>query len=108
MMQRITTTIKRKWLDQIVAGTKKVEYREIKPYWEKRLSRITKPFELRLINGMDKKAPEATVLIDKISFALQASLPGHEMSMAYCLHIKKILNTKNIKMKTKKRVLGWK
>jgi hypothetical protein len=30
---RITTTIEREWLAQIIAGTKKIEYREMKPYW---------------------------------------------------------------------------
>jgi hypothetical protein len=29
---RITTTIEREWLAQIVAGTKKIEYRQIKPH----------------------------------------------------------------------------
>jgi hypothetical protein len=28
---RLTTTIKRQWLAEIIAGTKKIEYREIKP-----------------------------------------------------------------------------
>lgn len=27
----------KKWFDQILAGTKKIEYRDIKPYWTKRL-----------------------------------------------------------------------
>ena len=34
---RITTTIKRQWLAEIIEGTKRIEYREIKPYWTKRL-----------------------------------------------------------------------
>ena len=29
---RMTTTIERDWLAQIIAGTKKIEYRQIKPY----------------------------------------------------------------------------
>ena len=29
--------IKKKWFDLIKSGEKKVEYREVKPYWEKRL-----------------------------------------------------------------------
>jgi hypothetical protein len=33
---RITTTIEREWLAEIIAGTKKIEYRQIKPYWTKR------------------------------------------------------------------------
>ncbi len=30
-------TLMKEWFDQILAGTKKIEYREIKPYWTKRL-----------------------------------------------------------------------
>lgn len=30
-------TLMKKWFDQILEGTKKIEYREIKPYWTKRL-----------------------------------------------------------------------
>jgi len=66
-VKRITTTIKRKWLDEILAGTKKVEYREIKPYWTKRLEGIECPFELRLINCCKKDAVKVVVRIDKIT-----------------------------------------
>lgn len=45
---RITTTIEREWLAEIIAGTKKLEYRQIKPYWTKRFERVSVPFELRL------------------------------------------------------------
>src|SRR5438552_3161285 len=60
---RITTTIEREWLAQIIAGTKKVEYRQIKPYWTKRFEKVTVPFELRLLNGMIPPVPEVTFLI---------------------------------------------
>ena len=30
-------TLKKQWFDMIASGVKKEEYREIKPYWEKRL-----------------------------------------------------------------------
>jgi len=60
VIETITTTIKRQWLREIVAGRKKIEYREIKPYWVRRLSAIETPFALRLINGMQAKAPEVT------------------------------------------------
>lgn len=30
-------TLKKKWFDEILKGNKKVEYREKKPYWKKRL-----------------------------------------------------------------------
>jgi len=80
---RITTTIKRQWLAEIIAGTKKIEYRGIKPYWTKRLKSVTTPFELRLINGMTPPTPEVTVLIHKVTTNRRAG--------EYELHIKKIL-----------------
>jgi hypothetical protein len=32
----LTLPIKKKWYDMILSGEKKEEYREIKPYWDKR------------------------------------------------------------------------
>ncbi len=38
MTERILhLTLMKKWFDQILEGAKKIEYREIKPYWTKRL-----------------------------------------------------------------------
>lgn len=103
-MKRITTTIQRIWLDKIVEGTKKREYREIKPYWTDRLiqpggTTIPVPFELRMINGMKKDAPEVTVLIDKIDIGPQDSDGGNSPEDVYRLHIAKILNIKNVTAK---------
>ena len=36
-MKILNLTLKKKWFDEILAGTKNTEYREIKPYWTKRL-----------------------------------------------------------------------
>lgn len=80
---RLTTTIERKWLAQIIAGTKRIEYRAIKPYWTKRLERIEMPFELRLINGMNPPMPEVTVLIHKVTV--------DRRNRVYKLHISKVL-----------------
>jgi hypothetical protein len=65
-MDKITTTIKREWLREIAAGRKRIEYREIKPYWTRRLGEAEAPFLLRLINGMQSKAPEVTVLVKRL------------------------------------------
>ena len=65
-MQTVTTTIKREWFRQIVAHHKTVEYRELKPYWTKRLSGIQVPFRLRLINGMRSDSPRLTVTVLKV------------------------------------------
>jgi hypothetical protein len=51
---RITATIEREWLAEIIAGTKKIEYRKVKPYWTKRFEKVSVPFELRLLNGYPK------------------------------------------------------
>ena len=87
-MQRLTTTIKRRFLAEIIEGTKNIEYREIKPYWTRRFQKVSVPFELRMINGMSKTAPEVTVRIDKIT-------KGKEWE----LHIGIILNYRNWPMK---------
>lgn len=63
-------TLKKKWFDLIKSGEKKVEYREIKPYWEKRLCEIItiyntgrrdylpKTFDkIRFRNGYSKNCP---------------------------------------------------
>jgi hypothetical protein len=65
-MDKITTTIKRQWLREIAAGRKRIEYREIKPYWTHRFSRVDTPFLLRLINGMGARTPELTVIVRRI------------------------------------------
>ena len=84
---KITTTIKRQWLSEIIEGVKRIEYRQIKPYWTKRLRDISLPFELRLINGMNPPVPEVTVLIRKVTMARREGV--------YELHIKKVLAFKH-------------
>jgi len=84
---RITTTIEREWLAQIITGSKKIEYRQIKPYWTRRFAKVSVPFELRLRNGMNPPVPEVTVLIHKITKDRRAG--------EYQLHIKKVLGFKH-------------
>ena len=47
-MKTLTLPLKRKWFDMIKAGIKKEEYRDIKPYYEKRL---LEPFSSRLFRN---------------------------------------------------------
>jgi len=55
----------KEWFDQILAGTKKTEYREIKPYWTKRLlDENGKPKHYDIIefrNGYSKDARKMRV-----------------------------------------------
>ena len=87
-VKRITTTIKREFLAEIVAGSKTTEYRDLKPYWAKRLEKVAPPpFEMRLINGMRKRNPEVTVLIDRVTVS--------RANGRYQLHIAKVLRYLN-------------
>jgi len=55
-MKVLHLTLKKKWFDMIMSGEKKEEYREIKPYWIKRL--VSKDFDtIRFRNGYGKDAP---------------------------------------------------
>lgn len=86
-LPRITTTIERRWLSDIIARKKFIEYRESKPYWRRKLAVIARPFELRLINGMRSFAPEVTVLIRKVTES-----KAHK---EFRLHIGRVLGWKN-------------
>jgi len=53
-------TLKKKWFDMIAFGVKKEEYREMKPYWHKRL--LNKGYDvIRFRNGYAKDSPTLTV-----------------------------------------------
>ena len=86
-MDVITTTIERQWLAEIVAGTKRIEYREIKPYWTKRLKRVRVPFKLVLRNGMNPPVPVLMVRIDRVTPSPRRS----PHTGTYALHIGRIL-----------------
>lgn len=54
-MKILHMTLKKKWFDMILSGEKTEEYREIKPYWTKRLS---KKYDIvRFRNGYNKDSP---------------------------------------------------
>jgi hypothetical protein len=64
-MKVLHLTLKKKWFDMIASGEKKEEYREMKPYWQKRLvkdgywhSQRVKDFDIiRFRLGYAKNAP---------------------------------------------------
>ncbi|WP_454974060.1 ASCH domain-containing protein [Capnocytophaga gingivalis] len=89
-------TLKKNWFDLILSGEKKEEYREIKPYWEKRL--IGKKYD-RIIfrNGYRKNAPQFTMKLKSITQGTGKSEWGAEEGKIYfVLSLGEIINTKNI------------
>jgi len=69
-MKILHLTLKKKWFDMIASGEKKEEYREIKPYWIKRMHFDiwnTKPFDyIEFKNGYGKNAPKIRLECNKI------------------------------------------
>jgi len=64
-MNILHLTLMKKWFDQILTGIKRVEYREIKPYWTTRLlDKNGKPKQYDIIefrNGYSKDARKMKV-----------------------------------------------
>jgi hypothetical protein len=62
-------TLKKKWFDMIASGEKREEYREMKPYWHKRL--LGKGYDvIHFRNGYDKTAPVMVVELVEINSSL--------------------------------------
>lgn len=95
-MDKVTTIIRREYLRDIAAKRKRIEYREIKEYWEKRLNVAKPPFLLRLINGMSKTAPEVTVVVRKVV----RSKAKHRFE----LHLGKIIEVRNWDLKRERPI----
>ena len=82
-------TLKKKWFDEILSGKKKVEYREIKPYWQIRLiDNKGIPIDYKKIvfkNGYGKNVPIMVV-----------EYLGLNISDKYEIQLGKILETFNL------------
>jgi hypothetical protein len=88
-MDTITTTLEREFFARIVDGSKRIEYREIKPYWTSRLSKVKTPFRLVLRNGMNRPVPVLTVRIDRI--VPNPKRKRRKRKDSYALHIGRVL-----------------
>jgi hypothetical protein len=99
-MDTITTTLKREFFANIVDLSKRIEYREIKPYWTKRLSQVKIPFRLVLRNGMSPPVPVLTVRIDRIM--PNPRRKGRKRKGSYALHIGRVLKVEHWDRKKRK------
>lgn len=67
MKKILHLTLKKKWFDLIASGQKKIEYREYKPYWIRRL--VHQGFtEVWFKNGYSKNAPFLKIALLRILF----------------------------------------
>ena len=91
-MQTITTVLKRQFFAEIVAKKKRVEYRDIKRTWTKRLRAVTVPFRLVLRNGMLPPVPVVTVRIDRV---VPNPWRTKKRSGSYALYLGKVLKVEH-------------
>lgn len=62
-------TLKKKWFDMIKSGEKREEYREMKPYWNRRL--LNRGYDyIHFRNGYSKNAPFFIVELLSINSSL--------------------------------------
>ena len=74
----------KKWFDEILQGTKKIEYREVKPYYDKLLKKDYS--EVKFVNGYGGNRPYLIIEIIKIT-------KGKEY---YQIHLGSIIETGNL------------
>ena len=89
-MNILHLTLKKKWFDMILAGVKPEEYREIKPYWNKRLNK--KYDAICFKNGYAKDAPQFTIelkeILNGLGIIAWGAPPGQ---VVYILRLGKIM-----------------
>jgi len=97
VMRVLHLTLKRKWFDMIASGQKREEYREMKPYWHKRLMCAKGKFDaIRFRNGYSRDARAMTVELRELRSGLGIVEWGApEGQEVYILCLGEILQTHN-------------
>jgi hypothetical protein len=94
-MEILHLTLKKKWFDMILSGHKKEEYREIKPYWIKRL--CNKEYDvIKFRNGYGKKSPVIIVNLLEIVRGYGYTHLGAPEKVVFILKLGGILETFNL------------
>lgn len=82
-------TLKKKWFDMIASGEKREEYRELKPYWHKRLNKQYDAIRFR--NGYSKNSPAMLVELREVWTGLGIVEWGAPYKAVYILKLGRIL-----------------
>ncbi len=89
-MKILHLTLKKKWFNLIKFSVKMEEYREIKPYWNKRLNKKYDAILFR--NGYSKDSPKMLVELKSITCDFGLTMWGApESKKVYILRLGKIL-----------------
>lgn len=95
-MKTLNLTLKKKWFQMILSGEKREEYREIKPYWEKRLDNGVVYDIIEFRNGYTKNAP--TIVIHCLGIYTGLAKPewsDNWIGEVFIIKLGKIIETKN-------------
>ena len=76
------------WYDQIETGLKRVEYREVKSYWSKRLYGCSPGDKIIFSRGYTKRRMMATVTKIEIVYGLNTDL--HTNKNVYAIHFENV------------------
>lgn len=91
-MKILNLTLKKKWFDLILSGEKTMEYRERKPYWNRRFwkGKIKEFNVIKFVNGYGNDKPTMFVKIDGVC------IDKFEGKDCWAFILGKILKTTNI------------
>lgn len=113
----LTLTLKKQWFDMILSGEKTEEYREMKPYWEKRFNNYFGRYydfskdtptlifnahmkDVVFKNGYQKNAPQFTAECTIREGKGRTEWGATEGEQYYILTIHRIYNVKNCDVTT--------
>jgi hypothetical protein len=84
-MSDLILNVKKEWFDLIKSGKKKREYREIKPYWDKRLG--DKDYRnVIIVCGYPKVRDETNTIAFPYKGYILTSVSPHEVSYDETIH----------------------
>lgn len=94
-MKILYLTLKKKWFDMILSGEKKEEYREIKPYWDKRLI-VNNYTHVQFRNGYGCDSP--LVVVELLDIYKNIGHPdlGAPDKKVYILRLGEIVSKQNV------------
>ena len=89
-MKILHLTLKKKWFDMILSGEKSEEYREIKPYWEKRLLPVRYDV-IEFRNGYGSKRPAFIIQYNNIKIGVGKEKWGAPRKQVFILSLGSVL-----------------
>ena len=105
-MRTLQLTLKRQWFEMIYLGIKTEEYREIKAFWEGRLSKEYERVEFR--NGYGHHVPAMTLNMKGVRKGQGKPEHGAPVEDVFIISLGELLDENNIPDELKQKRLGLK